>query len=283
MNKITRSAFQASLLALTLAVLFAAPARATLMVYEPFNYSPAGADVVGNSGGGSFGFAGPWTGNNTFDLAADNLHSQPFLPRSGNHVTAAAFNANRDIDRVLAQPIGADNTTTYFSFLMQPEGVIGDGFFHGFFGFSLRAGLRNLHVGRDANHTVYGLDDIMGNLALSNVQMSVGVPKLLVLRADFLPGNDVYRLYVDPPTGQPEPATANATLTLFDLQIATSLGLTGPGAYAFDELRIGTTWNDVTPVPEPSALVLATCGGFSVLALAFRLRHLRQTGPCSLA
>src|SRR5262249_7335131 len=42
----------------------------------------------------------------------------------------------------------------------------------------------------------------------------------------------------------------------------TSIGA-GVAAYAADELRIGNTFSDVTPVPEPSALLLAgaTAGG----------------------
>ena len=247
-------------------------ANAELLVYEGFNYSPSGADVAGNSGNGSFGFSGGWTGSTTFDLAPGSLVSPvPFSSPTGNRVTAAAFGGNRDLDRVLSQSLGADNTTAYFSFLMRPEGVVGQGAFGGWFGFSLRAGARNLHVGKDTNHGVYEIDNgILGDVALSSVPVVANQIHLLVLRADFLFGNDVFRLYVDPPSGQPEPLTANATLTVFDVSTITSLGLTGPGAYGFDELRIGTTWADVTAVPEPSTTALAWIGGMAVLVNAGR-------------
>ena len=40
-----------------------------------------------------------------------------------------------------------------------------------------------------------------------------------------------------------------------------------PDALLIDELRIGTTWADVTPAPEPGAAALAIVGGFALLAL----------------
>jgi hypothetical protein len=38
-------------------------------------------------------------------------------------------------------------------------------------------------------------------------------------------------------------------------------------SYIIDELRVGTTWADVTPVPEPGTAALAIVAGFTLLAL----------------
>jgi hypothetical protein len=181
-------------------------------------------------------------------------------PAIGNRVTASAFGGNREVARTLLQPLGADNTTAYFSFLMQAQGTVGEGAFEGWFAFVLRAGARNVSIGKDSFHNLYKVESDLGDIAFSTVPVVANQTHLIVLRADFLPGDDVFRLYMDPQSGQPEPAIASATMSSFDLGTVTSIGLDGPGAFGFDELRIGTDWNSVTPAPEPAALTLALVG-----------------------
>jgi hypothetical protein len=150
--------------------------------------------------------------------------------------------------------------------VMQPQGIVGDGAFQGWFGFDLRGGLRQITVGKDSFHGTFSLQDNLGDQPVqTNVPIVSGVSHFFVLGVTFLPGNDVYKLYIDPPVGQPEPATPAASLN-FDLQSVPTLGLTGPGAYGFDELRIGTTWNDVTSVPEPATGLLCIAAIASVVA-----------------
>ena len=80
---------------------------------------------------------------------------------------------------------------------------------------------------------------------------------------DFTSGDDTFSLYVNPTPGDPQPAAADATLT-FDLGSQNGLALnTGNGAQvSFDEIRIGETFADVTPlVPEPASLILLGLAG----------------------
>jgi hypothetical protein len=77
---------------------------------------------------------------------------------------------------------------------------------------------------------------------------------LLVTRVEFLPGgtNDVFRLYINPTPGSPEPVTPSATITGFlgnQNGIAFNAGDNGSGGtlVSFDEVRAGTTFADVTP------------------------------------
>ena len=242
-------------------------ASATIIAVDPFNYSPVGSPVAGNGANGSFGFSDNWHGDNSFMIAAGNLPSPiPVLMPVSNSVTVAAFGGNRDINREFSQPLGVDNTTAYFSFVMQPQGIVGDGAFQGWFGFDLRGGLRQITVGKDSFHGTFSLQDNLGDQPVqTNVPIVSGASHFFVLGVSFLPGNDVYKLYIDPPAGQPEPATPAASLN-FDLQSVPTLGLTGPGAYGFDELRIGTTWNDVTSVPEPATGLLCIAAIASVAA-----------------
>jgi len=52
---------------------------------------------------------------------------------------------------------------------------------------------------------------------------------------------------------------------------ATSAALGGEAIY--DELRIGNTFADVAPVPEPTAVALAIMGGTGVLAVIRRRKN----------
>jgi hypothetical protein len=252
-------------------------ARGNGTAYEPFNYSPVGSAVAGQGSSNTVGFANNWYGDSSFTLASGSIASPIALPASsGNSVTAAPFGANRNLSRDLSQSLGADNTTAFFSFIMQPEGTAGNGAFGGWFGFSLFGGARNIGVGKDSFHGTFSLGDNLGDPPVeTNVPVVSGQAHFFVLAADFLPGNDVYQLYIDPQTGQPQPGTAAATLN-FDLQSVTTIGLAGPGAFGFDELRIGTTWADVTPVPEPNSLALATGGLFLMFVALHGVRS-----PCS--
>lgn len=252
--------FHKLFLALCLAVGFGELSYGAVTVRESFNYVSTG-DLAGNGGGGSFGFSDNWSGDLSFDMTSGNLSAPVQFPASlGNRVTADAFGGNRSIARTLSQPIGADDTTWYMSFLMQAEDVVGDGAFNGWFAFTLRAGARNVTVGKDSFSNKYKVEGNLGEIALSDIEVISNQAHLFVVRADFLPGSDVFRLYIDPPTGQPEPLSADATMSTFDLGTATTVGLDGPGAFGFDELRIGTSWNDVTPTPEPSLLSLLSIG-----------------------
>jgi hypothetical protein len=102
----------------------------------------------------------------------------------------------------------------------------------------------------------YGLE-ISGTSTQTSTNAAVGNTVFFVLRMDFTEGVDPVRLYVNPQPGVPEPAVPDALLLNLNVDMIDHVGLTGPGAFSFDALRIGTSFGDVTPVPEPSSTVLA--------------------------
>jgi hypothetical protein len=254
--------------------------RGAGIAYEPFNYTPVGSPVAGDGSSNAAGFSGNWYGDNSFTIASGNIASPVNLPASSsNSVTAGPFDANRNLSRDLSPAVGVDNTTVFFSFVMQPQGTVGGGAFEGWFGFDLIGGLRNIVVGKDSFHGTYSLADNLGDQPVeTSVPVVSGQSHFFVLEADFLPGNDTYKLYIDPVTGGAQPATPAATLH-FDLQSVTTIGLAGPGAFGFDELRIGTTWADATPVPEPGSLAMATTG-LLLLAAGRTYRARRRPLTC---
>ena len=73
-----------------------------------------------------------------------------------------------------------------------------------------------------------------------------GRTTLVVLKAEFLPGNDLFTLYVDPAVGRLEPASG-AVKSDLDLGTVSRIGIYSSGAFAIDEIRIATTYAEVLP------------------------------------
>lgn len=221
--------------------------RAELLATEEFNYPAVGSDLTGNSGGGSFGFTNSWSGQTSYNIGNGNLVSNLApLPAEGNSVSAVAFPENRDIDRDLQTPWGADGTSMYLSVLIRPTGILHQGAYGGWFGLALR-GSTDVVIGMNFQQNNYGLR--VGDVyAQSNVPAAIDVTTFLVLRIDFTEGVDPAYLYVNPFPGTVEPpATPDASLIDLGFITLSRLSLTGPGGSAFDSIRIGTSYADVAP------------------------------------
>jgi hypothetical protein len=231
-------------------------------VYDGFQY-PAGASLAGQNGGSGWGAA--WDNGATqldvkisSGLSFGNLATSPGAalsdPTTPNQV---AF-----FSRQLGTTYGADNTTVYVSFLLRPEAGFG---FYGGINFG------NIFVGKSGPTTTYGIEGPVNDISSSTTVATAGTTVLLVLRADFLPGNDRFSLYVDPTPGGSEPAVADAVKTDFDSPAVNSLFLNNAGNYTTDEIRIGDTFASVTSTaaPEPAGLGAATA---FIAALILRRR-----------
>jgi hypothetical protein len=224
-------------------------ARAGVVARDSFN---ASFPIYANGGAG---FAGPWTqgGFNAFASGYTLLERslcRRDLDTAGGSVAGDAFSSINGAVRSLAQPLGVDNTTVYVSFLLQPRGTLNEGIFNGFFGLTLNGSLGNdLFIGKPGGGVVeqYVLENRGGaGQVPSGTQAIVGKTTLLVLKAQFMPGNDVFTLYVDPRPNRPEPASS-IVKTDVDLGLVSKIGIYSTGAFAIDEIRIGTTYADVVP------------------------------------
>jgi len=227
-----------------------APARASQLAYEGFKPS---FPIYANGG---TGFNGPWT-QGGFNVSGSGYtpleESLCFakLPPTGGSVSGPAFSAINGAIRTLASPLGQDNTTVYLSFLIQPQGTLHAGVFRGFFGLTLNGSLGSeLFVGKPGGGAddQYVLEARGGAFQVpSGTAAVVGRTALLVVRADFRPGKDVFTLYVNPRPRDPEPSSGAVEADL-DLGLVSRIGLYSTGAFAVDEVRIGTTYADVVAV-----------------------------------
>lgn len=238
-------------------------------VYEGFDLTFPDYD------GGS-GLSGSWQqgGFNVFAAdydAGETSLSFNGLRTGGGSVVGAAFPAINGATRNLGQLIGADNTTVYLSFLVRPLGILNQGIFNGFFGVTLGGSANELFVGKPggAAFESYVVEQRGGYGQISSgTPTVVGRTALLVIRADFLLGNDIFTLYVNPNPGYPEP-TNGVVKSDLNLGTISTVGIYSTGAFAIDEIRIGTTYADVTPkVSFAGTSGASNCHGKSVSALA---------------
>ena len=250
------------------------PAHGDLVAYEGFDYGPLGSDLLGGNGG--LGFSGAWRPggfnasiSTNFDVVYDPLTFGSLVSTEPAIRTLADL-AITGITRDLAQPLGLGGTTIYISFLIQPEGLLHLGAANGFLGVVLESpGEPELFVGKPGGGMIdrFVLEDRGGSRqTASNLEVMSRATAFLVIKAEFAAaGNDRFTLYTNPTPGAAEPLTGTVKN---DSNVGTVVGLTlySTGAMRLDELRVGDTFADVTPiVPEPAGLVLLS---LAVAALA---------------
>jgi hypothetical protein len=245
--------------------------HAALLAYESFNYS-AGQELSGLNGG--TGFSDAWstyTGSAT--IQAGSLNGAE-LETSGGKVFFNPTTANLNAFRTLQTPLNQTSGVSYLSFL----GDLQSG--QRFLGISLYNGASELRlIGKGGSASVPNW--AITGASIANTTIPATTEALLVLRIDWNSAStETMRLWVYPSTGtlpttEPTVGTANATLSVELTQITQlriGAGFTnGTDTEAngwIDEIRVGTTWNDVVPVPEPSSLAillsLSAIGGFAV-------------------
>jgi len=256
-----------------LAIAVAAESRASLLAYEDFNYGPAGAPLLGASGGSGFSTAwqiGPAPANSSanYVLGSGSLSFDP-LSVGGQSASSAAISGIGGLLRNLNQTFGADNSTMYMSFLLRPEGTLNAGFSFGYFGVSLRSSANDVFIGKPGggDHNDWALETRGGAGQFSSgVAAAVGQTTFLVVRADFSAGPDKFTLYLNPTPGGTEPLTGTVKSDV-DSGVISGVEIFSSGAFSIDEIRIGDTFADVTPVPEPSTAILLLLAGIPLVIL----------------
>jgi MYXO-CTERM domain-containing protein len=282
-------------------------ASAAALMYEPFDYT-APQRVLGRSNANtgttwllaaSSGAGGDTTAIN---VASGSLSMPSGMPAAvGNSATiAGAGNLNGAANRLAFDSSGTSVTsgTVYYSLALRIDDVDEAGTANGFF-----IGLNN--TGNSATGTnpsavaariqarVDPTDSTKYNLGITRNRattvtdipwsgpLTVGQTLFVVASIEIVSGtqNDVARLWINPAASAtpPSPTLADDTVGIgtagTDIGIASIILRQSPAPFvSLDELRVGTAWEDVAPVPEPMGL--AGVAGLGLLATR-RRRHRR--------
>lgn len=278
--------------------------QAALLAYEPFDY-PLGEQLDGKNSG--LGFTNAWNGQtNATGATIQAGLSHAGVPTSGNSVLLSGDPSTQNIFRSFPNIAGADGTSTYISFIAQrlgdPMGTGANTYLRGtnvgFFNTEHATRAERATIGNSSNasaNTWAFIPTGSGGSIVPTTNPAVtfgGGPQVwAVLRIDHVgpAGDDTAKdsayLFINPdPTTEPAVSSANAKLLAGDTGAFDYSGLdyvrpfignanstASFGVLSVDELRIGTTYADMTRVPEPSTLIL-----LSLCGLASCFRRLRR-------
>ncbi|HAP34694.1 MAG TPA: hypothetical protein DCQ28_01675 [Bacteroidetes bacterium] len=262
MKKMLRIALLVPLSALLSTAIWA---QVTLPYYEPFNYTDA-TNLGGQAG---------WVNLNTGDeviVTAGNLSYTGYTPSFGNRIkfdgagldptmTFTQTNSGKIYCSYLLNvtSLGSLNATGgYYSVIYQSPSSITGGCLQ--------------YTRLDGTEFDIGLGARVGTTVSWSSAKSLNTTYLIVVSYEIVPGdtNDVVNMWINPDVstfGGTEPApTLTATNTLTDLTGLSRFNIrqnstTGTPFIEIDELRIATTWADVTvPVELVSFTALARSG-----------------------
>ncbi len=260
----------------------ATPSGAALLAQESFDYTAAG-NLAGSGPGNGFG-ANTWSdasaGSFTVEagsLSSGGAYSSGNKARNSVQKSRASIGLDTSISGNFAGfidgsgNIGADGTTLYISYMFTSNEVkdkLGLEFY--------RDGARAWYMGRDGSDSMVGTSS--GTSTVTKEGDFGAVIKnsmdLYVLKIDFQTGADKITGWLTPTAGNPAPAPAFTDVSVADFSFdAVSLWNNANGTHflKFDEIRIGTTYADVTSnvsvplIPEPASLALLALGGIMIL------------------
>jgi hypothetical protein len=198
------------------------------------------------------------------------------LPFFRTHAAGDNSGSSYGLSRTLAAPVGGADENIWLSLLERGPSSLpfnSGGTFDGF-NFSFNAtGAGSFYAGAFTGlggfvapkYTIAYPDFTLGSLIVAQSSTPSSLQALLVVNVQFGTTNSEFiDLFVNPPVGGTAPTTPDATLSistgadlLSPFSLVTLFG-EPPASDLYDELRIGSTFASVTPVPEPATLGL-TC------------------------
>ena len=263
-----------------------------LLLYEPFDYLNVGSPVSSNT---PVNWAYGGTGANDLNVVPGNL-SYPGLPLSvGNSVTNGG--SGLGVRRLLGATVSSG--VVCFSALFR----INDLGFGTWNGASTQAGaltatntstfqLQVMVKSNSPSGYVIGVQKggPGATAVFDTTERNVGDVLFLVGKYDYAVTPNSVSLWINPPSssfGGSEPAgslsstTGTNALPIDEFNMRQNTAASVPAAMQWDELRVGTTWNQVTPLGPPPAFTFLT--GWTRLANgAFRFSYTNTSSSLSV-
>ncbi len=259
------------------ATLGATTGQAALIASESFDYTNT-ATLAGNNGGSGWGSAS-WasvSGVSSFVIGS------PGSPPAGLSYTGVTSSGNSVVDNSTSSSTGTrantrawdtagyvdSGDTLWFSILIRKGSQAS--------GSDVKVGILS---GSDPNTEVIGFRASANSASSGSLSAYVGSTastSSLTFNTDThlvvgkislmdIAGGDTITIWLDPGS---ESATTSGGVSLSgDFNVGSNVSIRGGGTWSgwLDELRIGETFSDVAPVPEPAALGLLALGGLLAL------------------
>ena len=230
-------------------------------VYEGFNYT-SGQQV--NLLNGGTNFANAWqAAEPDYTIQSGSLAYED-LATSGNSATFSESNiAGSEASRsVLGKGLGNDGTTSWVSFLWDPGALATNGL--------MEFSIEGMDVGMTGQNKGFYAVGAGTALESSTVPIAANQTVFVAIEMQFNSdpkGMDTATIFFDPTPGLTTPDVAGLTWTQnFSSSITDLFFDAADGqSYSFDEIRIGNTYGDVSPVniastPEPNFVWLGALG-----------------------
>lgn len=227
----------------------ALPVSAALIAYEGFD-STVGEDALASSAGAtSLGFSGNWSASPANDVIVGLTYGTLQTVGGAAQIDDNSFGAG-SLRSFSASQSGTIWVSVVFQSSLTPSGF---------------AGLTLVESGNDngalALGHAFGASQVgMWGEKITAFSTTVSASNVNFLVAELNLSAGTGTFYVNP-TGLGSgsaPLSADATTSIsFSAFTTVGIGLRGNSSASFDEVRVGTTWADVSPtasaIPEPSA------------------------------
>lgn len=224
------------------------------IAYESFNYATGSLDTRN----GGTGWSDAWTSAGSPTPMASTVAGSVKDP-TGNLVHLAdnsATTANADVAeyRNLSTTLGTAGTTKWMSFILRPNGSVTTNAYAGIgLGGTDNWGAGGLFIGGIGTGD-YVLELVGGGsqIAATGSTVTPGTAALLVVKMEFLSGNDTFTLYVNPTPGRDAPdssASMTAVQSALNLGSFTRIVMISGGTLTgtYDEIRFGNSFAEVAP------------------------------------
>ena len=224
------------------------------LLVEPFNYSPSAGSLSSQT-------SSAWTDLNSGDnilVTSNSLAYSGLASSTGNKILFDG--TGMDAARLFTQQTSG---TIYYSFLLNISSLgslnAAGSYFTGFNESVSTTFGATIWVRRDTGGVGYNLGvnprTTAANTSWSTAVYSVNTTLMVVISYQIVAGvtNDAVKIWINPTPGSAEPtATSSATNSLTDLAninriILRQDGNTTTPFIQMDEIRVGTTWESVTP------------------------------------
>jgi MYXO-CTERM domain-containing protein len=278
-------------------MLAAVPVRAQLLLYEGFGDGYTAGSAVGQAYlGTGFAAGGVWNNNN---FADGGLTHPTLVTTPGVRAVRTTDDMEGVVDRSAGGPfdlaglIGTNGNvggagvsgTLYYSFLGREIDGNGDGW-AGFNLWQTSPDREQFGIGNPGGPDYYGIyhNDSGGEPAITDPATTIdGETHFFVGRVEYTAdGQDIHTAWLDPDPTLSEAAQLSTIKNSagsrpeqhgdgFD--VFRMRGDNATGHWEFDEIRFGTTWESVTPVPEPALGLLAAMGLAALTLLRRRGRR----------